>query len=201
MLRAGNYRILGEADGYQSKSDQFVVQAGRSNPVELALSRVEKAPENKGLTIANMCQDPGQWTTESGWWHHRDLGFGWFVRNSGDYSMIFYKQSSKVFFKNKVKHMEWVVDSQSNGDHVSYILDEHTLRRVVQSGTNSHEQKIPHGLAGDDLRLQMDISLEKLVVRSGDGKALDEYKRPNPGTPLGKFGVKGEVMLSISSLH
>ena len=50
-------------------------------------------------------------------------------------------------------------------------------------------------------RVKIEISPERIVMRDRNGKVLDEYVRPKPETPLGKFGFKGEVALSIAELR
>ncbi len=200
-LPAGNYRVSAEADGFEPKSESFVVGSGKSVSVDVVLSPVPPPPPTE-LTVENMCQDPHQWSLENKWWHHTSQETGWFKKNSGDFSFLFVKQSSKVFFKNKMKHVEWVVDSQPNGDRVSYILDEHMLHREAKIGATTQEWKVRHGLEAENTyQVHVDISPERIVIRGRNGQVLDDYKRPNASTALGKFGFSGDVMLSISSIR
>ena len=196
MLRSGTYAVTGEAESFYSKSEQFVVQPGKSMTVEMAL-----APEMKEKTQPICCEDKTQWSDENGWLQHTQPGFGWFNFRSGDFSLTFLKQSAKVFFKNKVKHMSWVVDHQPNGDSITYVLDEHNLHRIVKIGQHSEDTKIHHEINGDtNMRVELDITPQKIVVRSPSHAVIDEYQRPDPGAPFGKFGVQGEVALTITSL-
>jgi hypothetical protein len=94
------------------------------------------------------------------------------------------------------------VDWQTNADQVHYILDEHLLHRQTIIGGQTSETKSRHGMENmDQPRLNIDISAERVVVRNAQGQILDDYKRPHPEAPLGKFGFLGEVALAIGSVR
>ncbi len=201
-LQPGNYRVSAEADAFQQKSQPFVVQAGKSLALEIALSPLERPVTDVALTIKSLCEDPAQWSLLNGWWQHTGSGFGWFSKNKGSFSFVFLKQSSKVFFKNKTRRLEWAVDSQPNGDRVDYVLDDHMLHRQVISNGVSTEARFRHGMENaSQFRVNIEISPTDIITRSATGQTIDDYKRPHPEAPLGKFGFHGQVVLAPTILR
>jgi hypothetical protein len=199
-LRPGAYIVSAEAERFQKKSAGFTIQAGRSTSVNMTL--VPETSAARARTIKNMCEDPSQWSMLNGWWHHTAPGSGWLLKNQGNFSISFLKQSSKILFINKVRRIEWAVDWQTNADQVLYVLDEHLLHRQTIIGGQTSETKSRHGMENmDQPRLNIDISAERVVVRNAQGQILDDYKRPHPEAPLGKFGFLGEVALAIGSVR
>lgn len=200
-LKPGIYQLSVEAERYESKTQQFAVQAGKSLTVEVALPAQIPPPPGK-LTIASVCQDPAQWKDVNGWWQHASTGPGWFVRNSGNFMIAFLKQPSKNFFKGKTKRIQWIVDSQPNGDSIVYTMDDHLLHREVKVGSRVNEAKFRHGLdIKAQFTMQIDISTEKIIIRGPTGQVIDEYVRPNSRISMGKFGALGEISLAVLQIR
>jgi eukaryotic-like serine/threonine-protein kinase len=203
LLRPGAYEVTVEADKYKSKSQSISVQSGKVSVVEWTLATVEKHETNNGRTIANTFQAPAAWTVVDGWWEHLTPDFGWLRINQGEITLDILRQSTKALFIKKSKRVEWVIDSQDEGNRVSYSIDEHQLhRRAYVGGAAGPEIKVGHGMEALKVyRLKIEVSPEKIVIRDRGGKVLDEYVRPRPEVPLGKLGFKGEVALSIADLR
>ncbi len=203
QLRPGTYEVAAEADKYKSRSQSIIVQSGKVSSVEWTLATVEKHETNNGRTIANTLQTPGAWTLVDGWWEHVAPDFGWFRINQGEITFDILRQSTTTLFIKKSKRVEWAIDYQDDGNHVSYTMDEHQLhRKAYVGGVAGPEIKKGHGMEALKVyRLKIEITPEKLIVRDRNGKALDEYARPKPEVPLGKFGFKSEVALSIAELR
>jgi hypothetical protein len=65
-------------------------------------------------------------------------------------------------------------------------------------GSKGDKNKVPvSGTSGDSYTLQIEISQEQILIRDAQGKVLDRYQRPNPKEPMGPFGFKSEVALSV----
>jgi hypothetical protein len=202
-LRPGTYEVLAQAEKYKSRSQSVIVQSGKTSAVEWTLATVETHETNNGRTIANTFEAPGEWTVSDGWWQHVAPDFGWFRLNQGQITLDILRQSTTVVFIRKSRRVEWDVDYQDEGNRVSYMLDEHQLhRKTYAGGVAGPEIKTGHGMGGLKVyRLKLEIGPERIVIRDRDGKALDEYVRPKPEAPLGKFGFRGEVALSIAELR
>jgi eukaryotic-like serine/threonine-protein kinase len=202
-LRPGTYEVTAEADKFKSRLQSVTVQSGKLSVVEWTLATVEKHETNNGRTIANTLQAPGAWTVVDGWWEHVAPDFGWFRINQGEITLDILRQSTKTLFIKKSKRVEWAIDYQDDGNHISYTMDEHQLhRKAFVGGVAGPELKVAHGMEALKVyRLKFEIGPERIVVRDRNGKVLDEYVRPKPETPLGKFGFKSEVALSIAGLR
>jgi serine/threonine protein kinase len=202
-LRPGTYEVTAEAEKYKPRSQSVIVQSGKTSVVEWTLATVEKHETNNGRTIANTFEAPGEWTVSDGWWHHVAPDFGWFRLNQGQITLDILRQSTTVVFIRKSRRVEWDIDYQDEGNRVSYTLDEHQLhRKAYAGGVAGPEIKAGHGMESLKVyRVKLEISPERIVVRNRGGEVLDEYIRPKPETPLGKFGFRGEVAVSIAELR
>ncbi len=202
-LRAGTYEVAAEAEKYKSKSQSLTVQSGKTSVVDLTLATVENHETNNGRTIGNTLETPAEWTISDGWWHHVLPDFGWFRLNQGQITLDILRQSTTVVFIRKSRRVEWDIDYQDEGNRVSYTLDDHQLhRKAFVGGVTGPEIKTGHGMENLKVyRVKIEISAEKIVIRDRRGKVLDEFVRPKPEAPLGKFGFRGEVALSIAELR
>ncbi|MGA7412138.1 MAG: protein kinase [Bryobacteraceae bacterium] len=202
-LRPGTYEVTAEAEKYKSRSQSVTIQSGKTSLVEWTLATVEKHETNNGRTIANTFEAPGAWTVSDGWWHHIAPDFGWFRLNQGKMTLDILRQSTTVVFIRKSKRVEWDVDYQNEGNRIAYALDEHQLhRKAFVDGVAGPEIKTGHGMENLKVyRVGIEISPERIIIRNRAGKVLDEYARPKPEAPLGKFGFRGEVALSIAELR
>ncbi len=202
-LGPGNYLVTAEADKYKSRQQSVTVQSGKTSVVQWTLATVEKQETNNGRTIANTLEAPSEWTVEDGWWQHVVPDFGWFRLNRGQITLDILRKSSTVVFIKKSRRVEFDIDYQDEGNRISYTLDEHQLhRRAYVGGVAGQEAKAGHGMEALKVyRVKIEISPDRIVIRDRSGKALDEYIRPKPEAPLGKFGFRGEVALSIAELR
>jgi hypothetical protein len=159
---------------------------------------VTPTPEKK---TPEYFQDPASWTQSDAWWVHKGSTTSWLVRNQGSYRVEFSKQTSKVLVFTKTRRVDWVIDDRGPSNQVEYFFDFKTLvRRVTVNGntTDSKPVKLPPVAASaESYAIRIDIGPDRIVIRDAQGKELDQYQRPNPAEPLGKFGFKGDVALVV----
>jgi hypothetical protein len=94
-----------------------------------------------------------------------------------------------------------VIDQKDENNRVEYTFEFGSLeRRVTVDGKALPRVKIPTG-AGESYTLQIDIRPGLITIRDAQGKELDQYQRPNPSEPLGKFGFKSDVELAVRKVE
>ncbi|MGC2656962.1 MAG: PEGA domain-containing protein, partial [Bryobacteraceae bacterium] len=200
-LHAGSYQVGVEADGFQPKTESYIVTAGKQTAVDITLLGVPKPPIQP-TTPATVFQDPASWKIgPSGWWEHPSTGYSFLRENKGVFNFDILKQSQKgnLFHKGPRKVM-FVVDYHSDKDRILYTIDDHQLHRKVYSQDgDSSDNKVPHGMeAAAVYRITVDIEPDHVIVKNASGKILDEVKRTSPG---GKFGFLDDVSLVLTGNH
>lgn len=202
-LKAGLYEFTAQAERYESKTQSVVVTAGRQANADIILQAKEQHEVTPSRTLANTVQDPKDWISTDGWWEHPAQGYAWFRINQGTWTFDFLKQPGHVLFVNKTKPIEWVVDYRDEGNRIVYDLDNHQLRRhAVYAGKAEPEVKISYAADSPIIwKVEIDISADHIIIRERNGKVLDEYKRPKPQAPLGKFGFRGPIALAMAGPH
>jgi hypothetical protein len=200
-VRAGRYVVTATATGYRERQGTATVEFGRPLAIEWALASVEEP--KKGATLPPpppYFEDPGAWTKDGAWWTHKGAGVAWVHRNQGVHAIEFLRQVTKIGPIKRTRHVEWVVDQKDAANRIEYSFDFGTLeRRVTVDGkTESNKVKLPPVASpGDSYTIQIDISAERILIKDAQGKALDQYPRPDRTQALGKFGFKGDVTLAV----
>src|SRR5262249_37894837 len=141
------------------------------------------------LLTKDYFRDPDSWKQQDVWWVHRGDEVSWFrSAQAGVYVIEVLKQSSKVTFIKRTRHVHWIVDQKENGDHIDYGFDFANLERQATVGgkEGAKPKAAVSGAAKDSYMLQIEISPERIVVKDEGGKVLDQYTRPNASEPLGK---------------
>jgi len=121
------------------------------------------------------------------------------------YRFEFRRQAAKkALVISTTRHVEWVIDQRDASNHIDYTFDFGSLERraTVDGKTESKKVKLAPGAAsGDSYTIQIEIGLDRIVIEDAQGKVLDQYDRSNRAAPLGKFGFKGEVALTVKKLE
>ena len=90
------------------------------------------------------------------------------------------------------------IDNRDSGEKVVYSITENTFRRTAyKGGTAISDQAKDLSQRSGDYHFTFDVSARHIVVTEAGGGKLDDYERPNAGTPLGKIGFKGEIAVSV----
>jgi hypothetical protein len=130
---------------------------------------------------------------------------GWLLSNQGIYRFEFRRQAvKKAVVFSTTRHVEWVIDQRDTSNHIDYTFDFGSLERraTVDGKTESKKVKLPPGAAsGDSYAIQVEIGLDRIVIKDAQGTVLDQYDRPNRAAPLGKFGFKGDVALAVKKVE
>jgi serine/threonine-protein kinase len=210
-LRAGRYLVTASASGYQTKTDTISVQPGTPAPVEWTLTTVvEKAPvpapsvPKASVTARDYFLEAKNWTQDGKWWIHPAGTTAWAKNNMGTYVFDFLRQTKNFIVKKTTRHVEWVVDQQDSGDRIEYDFDFNSIeRKAFHAGKpESKKTKVTAGACSDEsCTIKVDVSPARIVVTDSRGRVLDNYDRPNPSQALGKFGIKGEVALTLKSFN
>jgi len=200
-LKAGRYMISASSAGFKTRTDTVSVEPGKALPVEWALvpEEVKKAAPAQPKTVLtkDYFQNPAQWVQDGDRWTHEGEGMSWMRNNQGAFTIELFRKTSKIGFIKHTKRVEWVVDQKDESNRVEYAFEFGSLeRRVTVEGKSLPHVKVATG-TGDSYTLQIDIQPERITIRNGQGKELDEYKRPHPSDAVGRFGFKGDVELAI----
>ena len=100
--------------------------------------------------------------------------------------------------------MAWSIDQKDAENHIDYIFNFKTLeRRATVDGKAEQKQgkkKLSAAAAsGESYAIQIEIGLDRIIIKDAQGDELDTYQRPNPAQPLGRFGFNGEVALKVKN--
>ena len=207
-LKAGRYEVAVSAAGHQSHQETVTLESGKTQTIGWTLAPapatggagtvVKPPPEKK---TPDYFVDPASWTQTDAWWIHKGAGTSWLIRGQGAYRIEFLRKTSKVLWVTKNRRVDWVIDERGPENQVEYLFDFKTLvRRVTVSGntTESKPVKLPAAAASaESYAIQIEIGADRIVIKDAQGKELDQYQRPNPAEPLGKFGFKGEMGLVV----
>ena len=199
-VRAGRYVVTAAAAGYRERQGTVTMEPGRSASVEWALAAVENGHAPPPPPPSPYFEDPGAWTKDGAWWSHKGAAMGWVRHNQGVHVIEFRRQVTKIGPIKRTRHVEWVVDQKDAANRIEYLFDFGTLeRRVTVDGkSETNKVKLPPGESpGDSYTIQIEISPERIVIKDAQGKALDQYQRPDRAQPLGKFGFKGDLVLAV----
>jgi serine/threonine-protein kinase len=204
-VRAGRYLLTASATGYNSRSDTFTVEPGKSLPIDWALAAVTEVrkpvpPPDPRVPLTNeYFQSSSDWTRDGPWWVHRVDGTSWFRANQGSY-VIELRQNSKSGILKRRHRVEWVIDSRSLTNYVEYNFDFVTLERkaTADGKLDNKKNKLPEPpAANESYTIQIDIGPDRILIRDLQGREIDSYQRPNRAEAPGRFGFKGEVALIV----
>ncbi len=202
-LKEGTYEFTARAEKYESNMQSVTVALGKQITLDFTLAAAQQHAATATRTLVDTVRDPRDWIIDGGWWKFPAAAYGWLRFNQGSFSFDFLKQSSHVLFVSKTRHVEWVIDYHDEGNRIVYAMDDHQLRRrVVSAGKAEPEVKVSHGVDSPIIwKLEITISPDHVVISERGGKVLDDYRRPKPEAPLGKFGFRGPVALAIPNVH
>ncbi len=202
-VKAGRYTVSATAAGVRPRTDTVSVESGKTLMIDWPLASAEEvkkaAPQQpKQTTVSkDYFQNTSAWEQDGDKWSHDGDGIGWMRNNQGAFTMEFFKKTSKIGFIKRTKRVEWVIDQKDDNNHLDYAFEFGSLeRRATVDGKALPRVKIATG-GGESYTLQIDIRPERITIRDAQGKELDQYQRPNPSEPVGKFGFKGDVELAV----
>jgi eukaryotic-like serine/threonine-protein kinase len=206
-LKAGRYEVAATAAGYQPRQETVTLESGKTQtigwtleatPVATGTGTVVKPPPEK--KTPDYFQDPASWTLSGAWWNHKGAGTSWLAHPEGTFRIELQQVKTGKIIK-KVRRVDWVIDEKDPNNQVEYLFDFRTLVRRVTVGGNTTESKPvklpPAAASTEGYAIQIEIGSDRIVIKDAQGKELDQYRRPNPAEPLGKFGFKGEVALVV----
>jgi hypothetical protein len=207
-LKAGRYEVAASAPGHDSRQTTVTIESGKTQTISWTLPPTAVTGSTGTVALPpppkrtpDYFQDPESWTQSDAWWIHKGSNTSWLIRGQGAYRIEFLRKTSKVLWVTKNRRVDWVIDDRGPDNHVDYSFDFKTLvRRVTVKGstTESKPVKLPAAAASaDSYAIQIDIGTDRIVIKDAQGKELDQYQRPNPAEPLGKFGFKGEMGLVV----
>jgi hypothetical protein len=194
-LKAGGYSVSATAAGYVSKTERISVSPDKTETINWTLIPINTGPkpvpepEPKPILISTI---DSSWThAPDGWAIHKGTGMAWWRSNEGLIALEI--KHPKGHLKN---HIEWSVDWKDPNNRLEYTLDQKNIeRKVFVAGKAADQKKNPAPMGTDEIwRVEISIKRNKIVITS-NGKILDEFARPDPSAPLGKFGFKGDVEL------
>jgi hypothetical protein len=202
-LKAGRYVVTATGNGNPPRQEAVTVEAGKSLPIDWTLSRPPAPESKKGLPPlplppASDFADPTAWARDGVWRIHKGADMGWMHRNQGVFLIEFQRQKTGIM--KRTRRVEWVIDQRDLPNRIEYSFDFTNLeRRVTVNGkAEAKKVKLPAAAAsGESYAIQIEIGLERIVIRDASGNALDQYSRPNRTEPLGRFGFKGDVALAV----
>ena len=194
-LKPGSYEISAVAKDHKQRVQMVPVTAGK--PVLVDWTLEGPATQHEVHSIEAF-EDPANWKFDKdtgGWYYHEVAGYSWLRKNEGAFRFAILKPGKSGFFKKQ--RVEWSVDRKDD-QRIDYVLDNKQLRRrIVENGKEGPEAKfdLPTG-SQPYLILEVGITKDNVITKI-DGKAVDTVKRSAPGSPLGKFGFKGPVSLTV----
>jgi len=200
-VKAGRYTISASGAGVRPRTDTVSVEPGKPLTIDWGLASVEelkKAPAPpKQLLTRDYFQNAASWEQDGDRWIHEGEGMSWLRNNQGSYTVELFRQTSKIGFLKRTRHVEWVIDERDPNNHLDYAFEFGSLeRRATVDGKALPKVKVATG-SGESVTLQIDIRPDGIIIRNAQGKELDQYQRPNSSEALGKFGFKGDVALAI----
>ena len=136
--------------------------------------------------------DPGLWTeTQAGWVVHKGSALARFCANTG---LI------QLQFRRPRRQIEWSVDVTGEKHRIDYRLSQNQFERKVV-GIKGQDKKYDIRTGADEFwSIEINIQPDRISITS-KGTLLDEYRRPDPATPLGMFGFRGDVELRYLNQH
>jgi serine/threonine-protein kinase len=203
-VTAGRY-VITATNGNRRRQETVTVESGKSLPIDWTLPAPEEAKKGppappKQTATKDYFLDPAAWTQDGAWWIHKGAGVSWLRRNQGVYLIEFLRQTSKIGFIRKTRHVDWVIDQSDSTSRIEYSLDFGSIERRATVGGKIESKKMklpPAAASGDSYAIQIDIGPDRIIIKDAQGNELDQYQRPNRAEPLGKFGFKGEVALAV----
>jgi eukaryotic-like serine/threonine-protein kinase len=203
-VKAGQYVVVASASGHQTERRSFSVEPGKKTPVDLTLGAVpaevtKVAPKpTPSLTTRDYFEDPAAWVQDGAWWAHKSEVISWLHDTQGSFVVQLLRTAKKVLIFNGTRTIVWDVDYKDQSNRLEYAFDFKTgsIERKVISGGKTAPKAVTAALStppGDIYTIKIDITRDRIVIKDGQDNTRDEYKRANSGTPLGKFGFKGEV--------
>jgi hypothetical protein len=144
-------------------------------------------------------RDKETWAVREGW---SVCGGGDFVlfdapRTSGTFTFELRRRSSR-WGLGSWAGVKWFFKYIDTADFVLFRIDKNTLyQKIVSKGREGKEEKLaPHGINRDILRIQIDVSPDRIVHQIHDGKTWKPiHEWQSAGADSGRFGFhvgKGE---------
>ena len=175
-LAPGVYVFTARATGFTEKSQRVQVNAGETDPVELALAKVLAAappPPPKALGMADF-EDPNAWSSQNGLWTHKGGGFIPFKPAAGG-TFTFTVQ---LLHGGGLLHggrIRWDLQYIDGKNYDLFELDKKYLySKVIEAGKTYERDKHEHGLGDKEksYTMQIEVAPGRLVHRIQNGEQL-----------------------------
>ncbi len=206
-LPPGVYVFTARANGFTEKSERVQVNAGETDPVELALAKVVAAappPPPKVLGMMDF-EDPNAWSLQNGLWTHRGAGFIPFkaVPNGVFTFTIQLLHGGNLLRGGRIR---WALQYMDAKNYDLFELDKKYLySKVIEGGKTYERDKHEHGVGEKEKgnTIQIEVAPGKVVhrVQNGDNwLVLDTWNEPGRDFTKGKFGflVQGSDEIGLS---
>ena len=147
-LAPGAYIFTARAIGFAEKSERVQVNAGETDPVELALAKVvaPPPPAPKVFGMADF-EDPGAWSSQNGLWTHKGGGFIPFKQTANG-TFTFTVQLLRGGNLLRGGRIRWAVQYVDAKNYDLFELDKKYLySKVIEAGKTYERDKHEHGLS------------------------------------------------------
>jgi hypothetical protein len=188
FLRAGAYDVTARAGGFKTEVNRIALGTGDDKPYEWKLEAIPLA-----WNPVDFFEDGQTWTIDaSGWWSHTQPGYSFIRAKQGTFVFDIVKPSG-FLASNKVL---LVVNYRGDGNRVLYTMDAHKLYRSERAPGLTADFSVAHEIPADtNYRLALELSPDRVIIRNGAGKTLDDLPLVNAAN--GKVGFAGKVKLKI----
>lgn len=205
-LTPGVYVFTARATGFVDKSERVQVNAGETDPVELALAKAVAAapPPPKVFGMADF-EDPNAWSMQNGLWTHRGAGFIPFKAvPNGTFTFTVELLHGGNFLRGG--RIRWALQYIDGRNYDLFELDKKYLySKVIEAGKTYERDKHEHGLGDKEksYTVQIEVAPGRLIhrLRNGDNwLVLDTWNEPGRDFTKGKFGflVQGSDEIGLS---
>ncbi len=205
-LAPGVYVFTARATGFVDKSERIQVNAGETDPLELALAKVVAAPPPppKVFGMADF-EDPNAWSMQNGVWTHRGAGFIPFKPvGNGTFTFTVELLHGGNFLRGG--RIRWALQYLDGKNYDLFELDKKYLySKVIEAGKTYERDKHEHGLGEKEksYTIQIESTPGRLIhrLRNGDNwLVLDTWSEPGRDFTKGKFGflVQGSDEIGLS---
>jgi hypothetical protein len=207
-LPPGNYVFTARATGFTERSERVQVNAGETDPVELALAKVVAAPPPPPKTFGMAdFEDPNAWSSQNGLWTHKGAGFIPF-RPAASGTFTFTVQLLHGGGLLRGGRIRWALQYIDAKNYDLFELDKKYLySKVIEAGKTYERDKHEHGLSDKEksYTVQIEVLPGRLTHRIQNGDnwlVLDTWNEPGRDFTKGKFGflVQGSDEIGISDL-
>jgi hypothetical protein len=205
-LPPGSYVFTARAPGYAEKTEKLQVNAGATQPLELALGKIAVAPPPAPKLFGmGDFEDPNAWSKQGDLWSHKGGGvIPYKLPTNGTFTFtVRLLRGGSLFRGGRIR---WAVQYTDSKNYDLFELDRKVLSsKVIEGGKTYDRGKFEHGLNDKDMlyTIQIDVSPGQLVHRLQNGEnwvVLDTWKEPGRKFNEGKFAflVQGNDEIGLS---